>query len=109
MSELLPCPFCGCEAHGDAVRVGKSADSWWCASVQCPECECYRVKFDKTRDKAIEAATSAWNTRHERTCKIVRYDAGNGTTWLTCSECGNIMPEHDNYCSNCGAKVVRDE
>lgn len=58
--------------------------------------------------ETLEKVMKRYGWVRERTCRVVRYDAGAGVIWLTCSECGNIMPEHDNYCSNCGARVMEE-
>ena len=54
MSELLPCPFCGGDAHTiEPARYGKT----W--GVRC-ECGAF-LGFEHTEAEAIEA----WNTRAE--------------------------------------------
>lgn len=124
MTELLPCPFCGGEAHTiEPARYGKS----W--GVRC-ECGAF-LGFEYTETEAI----AAWNTRTEcvderetinktgdfvthgsgaeRTCKSTTDDSA----WcFVCSECGKSFPRNKlhlahnhgeiNYCPNCGARVV---
>ena len=100
MSELLPCPFCGSEAHTiEPARYGKS----W--GVRC-ECGAF-LGFEYTEAEAI----ATWNSRAERTCRMKPVYASNA---LECSECSSYVATWDaecdvcsiNYCPNCGAKVV---
>ena len=50
----------------------------------------------------------------ERTCRIVKssrkYVLSDGTELFEdgCSECNGYVGEGDNYCPNCGAKVIRE-
>ena len=99
MNELLPCPFCGGEAHTiEPARYGKS----W--GVRC-ECGAF-LGFELTEAEAVEA----WNTRAERTCHEVMVDK----FFRGCSECGYMWEymygigkrERPNHCPNCGARVV---
>lgn len=68
-------------------------------------------------------AAEAWNTRAERTCRVVPMDAAGKPPYrkgdlilneLTdgCSKCGypfdTLNHGVPNYCSNCGAKVIHD-
>ena len=124
MTELLPCPFCGGEAHTiEPARYGKR----W--GVLC-ECGAF-MGFKRTEAEAIQA----WNTRKpmqnieayvrmaiqeaERTCKLIptrgkKYRPHAPT--LTCSNCGAVYELSEAnpsetlygfaYCSNCGAKVI---
>lgn len=94
MSELLPCPCCGC-----------AADAWYSAqtkrwSVKCYVCGLRTREYD-TEQEAIEA----WNTRAERTCENMQEHG------FECSECGFLDAWFDetiiNYCPLCGAKVVK--
>lgn len=65
----------------------------------------------KTREEAV----AAWNTRAERTCRIVveerteyRYeDPPEVVEVYVCSECGTEYPwKFGPYCDMCGAKVA---
>lgn len=110
MEGLKPCPFCGGEAkmhaafaNGIASRVG--------AYVECGSCG----TWSKTHwgDGAQEKAAEAWNRRAERTCRIevdveeVETDLGMiEVREYWCSECYGRMADDDDYCPNCGAKVV---
>ena len=99
MSELLPCPFCGGEANTwDGVYM------WY---VVCKECGAAGSPC-LTEAEAIEA----WNSRAERTCHVVKnsrkYVLSDGCELFDdgCSICNGYVGDDDNYCSNCGAKVV---
>lgn len=100
-SELKPCPFCGGEAVTELCGKGKFAH--WC--VWC-DCNVLRQDF-KTEAEAIEA----WNTRAERTCRMVKPDWGGPKCRdKVCSECGVLFRTWgEKYCSHCGAKVVEHD
>ena len=96
MTELLPCPFCGSEAHAYRTMAQR-----YCAICNKPFCVSVGP-FD-TEAEAVEA----WNTRAERTCNIV-YDNGIAH----CDTCGagtytGSNLDYWHYCPNCGAKVIR--
>lgn len=60
MSNLLPCPFCGCDMSGFA---GMTPDAFAKAAsnnyaVECDDCECFGP-FKPTMEEAV----AAWNTR----------------------------------------------
>ena len=101
MAELRPCPFCG----GEAELTGFNAPEYW---VWCPNC-----KASADAHTCSDAAIKAWNTRATRTCHIVRnsrkYVLSDGTELFDdgCSECNEYVGDGDNYCSGCGAKVVK--
>lgn len=107
-NELKPCPFCGCQAE-----VTKWQEGWF---VECKAQRCGgTIGAYKTEAEAIEA----WNTRADRTCKMIEEHDWNDE-WepygIFCSECdeavfgwksdyGYPIPK---YCPNCGAKVIHD-
>jgi RNA polymerase subunit RPABC4/transcription elongation factor Spt4 len=107
MSELKPCPFCGGE---DSVMKLTSEDGF--TSIGCLNDHSFFgiMVQGNTEAEAIEA----WNTRHERTCRMTRvmerydaYSAEYEITWA-CSECGRLSHgvTKSNYCPKCGAKVI---
>lgn len=105
MSELKPCPFCGGEA--EATRSYGIASGFVFHIVECLCCWA-KTSFCDTEAEAIEA----WNTRYERTCHTVKgsrkYVLSDGTELFEdgCSECNGYLSDGDNFCPNCGAKVV---
>ena len=104
MSELLPCPFCGGEAHMESKHYGDT--HYWRAWCQTPFCAFMSVA--PTEQQAIEA----WNTRAERTCKVddIVPDNWEYKVWSFELSCGHdyesTQREPPNYCPNCGAKVI---
>lgn len=102
MSELKPCPFCGGRAVVRAFTISRSF------VVCCEDCPIgFLVPYDSE-----EEAVEAWNTRAERTCRVVKnsrkYVLSDGTELFDdgCSICNGYIGAGENYCSNCGAKVV---
>lgn len=127
MSELLPCPFCGGEAH-----ISASSDGY---GVECWNRRCIDMQLEELPTEA--EAIAAWNTRtgelsgvlealpmtkenmaehgwvRERTCTNASYRLDESR--FHCSECGfgcwvkNVATGRDElpqHCPNCGAKVV---
>lgn len=68
--------------------------------VGCMNCHIRLYKIGYKRFYTEAEAIAAWNARPEQTCKNIH---GH------CSECGSIMYDAPNYCSNCGAKVVGEQ
>ena len=98
--ELFPCPFCGGEAEiCHVTQLWEPRDSYW---AKCGDCHT-SGKHHKTEAEAI----AAWNTRAERTCHIETKKFPLSSVPM-CSECGRFWldKDSDNYCPNCGAKVV---
>lgn len=98
---LLPCPFCGGEAHMSA-----SSDGY---GVQCWNRRCIDMQMEEIPTEA--EAIAAWNARVERTCECVAEYAkspfdGKTVVLHRCSSCHELMRPHMRYCPNCGAKVV---
>lgn len=110
MSELLPCPFCGGEADISDEGVGTEPERFW-AYCENPACFVEGTSAYPTEAEAI----AVWNTRAERTCRIVK-SALDGQMWVYrhefACECGqkNLFTsscEPPKHCPNCGAKVIR--
>ena len=101
-TELLPCPFCGGEAHVVDHHNDDGSVSVGCANDTCLGFSGLGWLYG-TEAEAIEA----WNTRAERTC----YPSENLYGFLMCcSECGRSLKDVGGtlfrYCPSCGAKVV---
>ena len=108
--ELKPCPYCGGEAYLN----------------ECPNCgelnievihadDCWMLEYEGYYDIAAnekEQYIAAWNHRTERTCYVIenlrKYVLSDGTELFEngCSVCNGYIGDGDNYCPNCGAKVV---
>lgn len=101
-TKLLPCPFCG----GEAELTGFNAPEYW---VWCPSC-----KASTGAHTGKENAIEAWNTRAERTCKVIEMHEHVTMDEPDIAElsCGHDIMVFDmeppNYCPNCGAKVVSE-
>lgn len=108
MHQLMPCPFCGDEAH---TRQLSSVDGRL-YSVSCSTEGCYGYEtqawYELPRD-----ADEAWNRRAKWTCRMVRASGvdekrGDKRAWPVCSECGGAIRSNDKFCPNCGARVVEE-
>lgn len=97
-ASLLPCPFCGGEVE---LCVHEATGVSW---VRCIECEA------SSGASSAAGATKAWNDRAERTCQIERRNSPWGGYTEHCGACGADLGcdtrNRQNYCPNCGAKVV---
>jgi len=117
MSELKPCPFCGGEAELVWNVIGGFVG---CFNEECPvgpSTGTFAVGDEwKSEAEAEPHIIDAWNTRAERTCRLITAENVEGFEWpmpgrVECSACGaEWFPENDksrfNYCPNCGAKVT---
>ena len=116
MSELLPCPFCGCTAiYVTRTHYYDPEDT---VSIFCNGCKAHvtleQNEAEGINEKTEAEAIEAWNTRAERTCnpfKRASFGFRDGVEFgiWECSACGcEINPKHiPNYCPNCGAKVIQ--
>lgn len=107
MSELKPCPFCGepMELRDYPWLDGTPCYEWRHVDVlraTRKRCPIEMAGYD-TEEEAIEA----WNTRAERTCKLVPGKMHYGDRRPKCSECGQSMGDRRwKYCPNCGSRVI---
>ena len=97
-NELKPCPFCGEEAM---IITAESMHDGRLFGIMCSVCHSRGDVYD-TEAEAVEA----WNSRAERTCRFLPFVDGKGDG--VCSECESLMYDTDNYCPNCGARVIRE-
>lgn len=107
MSELLPCPFCGSETY---LYEAKDYYALGCENIGCHGNWTHSRVYE-TKEEAIEA----WNTRAERTCRIVeneRYSDMYDGPIVSCTQCEAPLPKiftgPYNFCPNCGAKVIQN-
>ena len=128
-TNLLPCPFCGGEAHVVSDYSSEHDETRWSLWHECCEHDGESAGYGhalfpwfETPWYATDAeAIAAWNTRAELgsgTCKLIDTTSpGNDDYWNSakCSECGaeftcaifgrsSDTPDAD-YCPSCG-KVV---
>jgi Lar family restriction alleviation protein len=113
MSELLPCPFCGCTAiYVTHTHYYEPEDT---VSIFCNGCKTH-VTLESNEAEGISSETKAtaieaWNTRVERTCHMEQVKTFPGTDcpflcWV-CSACGRQNDvQSPSFCPHCGAKVV---
>ena len=126
-NELLPCPFCGGEAHARQALMWDedyntvAVPGRW--TVNCDTEGCMGevgCAFFKTEGQAIEA----WNTRAEQAvaatlgageCECTDTLSWEGEAWSTYYEhwlsCGHVVTstykEPPKFCEECGKKVKR--
>lgn len=96
--DLKPCPFCGGEAE---IR---ELDCFYYISHDKKECDVEAIEtfLCESKREAIEA----WNHRYEPTCQKVETLNRDGHEIGRCSNCRAWIRESNNYCSQCGCKVV---
>lgn len=106
MSEVITggtCPCCGDIALPKWCSVSKpnESESYGLSSEVRYYYECRKCGL-RTKDFPTEkAALKAWNTRYERTCKMIMYEGSPA-----CSECYRELDYDSKFCDSCGAKVV---
>lgn len=102
MTELKPCPFCGCDEimlHHGSLAARRIVGKYWCYCMGCRASS----GIYTTDKEAIEA----WNRRDSN-----GYHSGHWIKMVDsafeyyCSECEIYMADDNpNYCPNCGAKM----
>lgn len=104
--ELKPCMFCT-DGGKPYMLVGKTYiyEDGNGAKVECSNCLACGPLM-RTEQEAAEA----WNTRHERTCKIESCEEfderGIWAIELSCGHADVYCVMQPGHCSYCGAKVV---
>lgn len=108
MTELKPCPCCGPKAFiTPSTKCDPQAGKHcWTAELRCRECGLNISRSAATEKEALYEAIKAWNSRAERTCKLKWERDSQGYLTLVCDMCHKPIDDTDNFCSNCGAKVV---
>lgn len=121
MTELLPCPFCGCEANLTSDYSSDHDYTFWqvwhdCSTNPGPIRHAYGhalgMEISTPWCASEDAAVELWNRRVERTCKRRNHDTGNYyMRCCSCSRCNagwfeDIYDKPFSYCPHCGAKVV---
>ena len=110
--QLLPCPFCGGEAHAALAAYAGGAT----AHVVCDACGAKVYGYGRD-ERGLRDAVERWNRRAERTCRVGCYPPGyeDNLHYEVCSECGTILTANRpgdshaaraSYCPSCGARVV---
>ena len=111
--ELMPCPFCGGEAHLESDSDGSAY------TVVDHKASCFLSDYDTRRwfygegeESPEDIAASEWNQRAERMC-CMRFDTREYR--YRCSRCGCLSETYRStdgkwyapeYCTACGARVV---
>ena len=114
MSELLPCPFCGGEAHTYrtiAQRYCAICNEPFCANVGPFDTEAEAIAAWNTRADDYKQAAEYWQRMYEETfAERVCHDTDENDWHFVCSACGYEQNGYEqwNYCPNCGAKVLRN-
>ena len=99
-TKIKSCPFCDGKVIPPDFEDGDEV-YWIDHDKDC---------FLKAKDINVffDICLEAWNTRAERTCRKVRRKdpTGKGNWNFHCSGCNHYLRGTDEYCSECGAKVV---
>ena len=101
MSSLKPCPICG-----QIPRISKNEDTGD-YHISCGASGRHAHEFHTVFVIALakEVAIDAWNARAGNACTLEFNHTAK--CWI-CSSCKSpaVVP-HGNFCSNCGARIVR--
>lgn len=110
--ELMPCPFCGGEAHvidENALFEGIA----FVVGCDTPECHA-NVTCGRMYDSP-EKAVENWNKRAVNRVKAYvnhgdhgpepRFPGDAWTMWYCCPVCDNPVTEGDRYCKTCGTEL----
>lgn len=114
MGYLKSCPCCGGDIEMYEVLCVNGKDGWRVAPDSDGGCAVCRNLKDIVPYESYREFVEAWNTRYERTTRIVHGSEGkpfgeNIIYPLTCEACGYGISVSDNYCRNCGARVKEGE
>ena len=86
MSKLKPCPFCKTKSPVLNEYVPMSGHSYY--YVECRNKKCH-VNPGTNNFGTEEEAIKAWNTRYQRTCRVVSHSVFCGS--FGCEEAGEII------------------
>lgn len=106
MKTLKECPLCDGKAiYSSGSHFGHDEEF---GRIYCDDCGLeLRVKLYGYGNYDPLHAFDPWNTRAERTCHEKWVDGSvSGTCVPVCSECGRSWHVAEQYCPNCGARVV---
>lgn len=113
MSKLKPCPFCGGAPkivddngrHGMVFSVRHQCESTGGRFNRYGSVD--RLTIDTGWYDSEQEAIDAWNTRAERTCKVVDYNRYmfSYSVYLSCGHEISEINYFPRYCPKCGAKV----
>ena len=112
MSELLPCPFCGGEAHtykNNLWHVACENANARCATMSAFVTEAEAIAAWNTRTDDYNRAAEYWQRMYEQTfAERTCCDTGENEWHFVCSACSYEQNGYEcwNYCPNCGCKVV---
>ena len=110
---LLPCPFCGGEAHIDSDYSSELDHTFWqvwhdCDTNPGPVRHTYghalSLQISTPWCASDEAAIELWNRRSERTYHPERVSTAYHSA-IVCSECKRRLDEVTLYCPFCGSRL----
>lgn len=125
--KLKPCPFCGVPESEDTVNFDHHKDDCYLKmGLSNVVVTAANALIDTKLEPrfSTEQLYKAWNTRAERTCKILRVETGEPAEYdcdeviWHCESCheevaiyaynenGDTWADKPAFCPNCGAKVV---